>query len=178
MGAYYAYISEIPIYPSDINLDLPGQWRSGDLVYVEADGYRYYDGTQWKRLGVGLEQLALATRTTDLNVASGQTVTAVTTQVTITDQTQLLARASIPMLEFTATSGGEAQIIVNYDGTPYVVGHMVSDRQFGWPATMSRTITNLTPGTVTVTLQVTSVNAACIAHAGAQYGDTMLRLIA
>jgi hypothetical protein len=177
MGGY-SYLSEIPLYPADIDLELPGQWRRGDLIYVEGAGYRYYDGVQWRRFGVGLEQLDLATRNTDLVVAGGQTQTAVTTTVTIDDQTVMQIRAQIPMLEFTATSGGEAQLtaLLN-DTTPYVLGHMTSDRQFGWPVQVDRFVP-VTAGAIKVDLQIVSINAAVTAHAGTGYGDTGMQLLA
>jgi hypothetical protein len=173
----YAYLSEIPFYPADVNLDLPGTWGSGALIYVEGDGYRYSDGTQWHRMGVGLEQLAHIERDTDLVVAGGATATLLQATITIDIQTEMLVRASIPMLELTNTSGGEARIYADVDGTPYDLGHVTSDRQFGWPLLVQRVIP-VTKGALTVTLLIQSISNPLTAHAGSGMGETMMRIIA
>ena len=176
--APHAQLSSIPVFATASDRDAATDWDPGSLVYSADVGYAYFDGQAWVYFGIALRQLAHATNDNDVPVAAGATVTALTATLDqpLEQDTDLLLRASLPCLEFTATSGGEAELQVVIGGTSYPIARMRSDRAFGWPVFVSRELPTVPAGTTSVDLQIQSISAACLAH-GDPYGQISLRVL-
>jgi hypothetical protein len=172
--APHAQLSSIPVFATASDRDSATEWDPGSLVYTADQGYAYFDGQTWIYFGVALRQLDYATNDVDVPVAAGATVTIVSAAIALEQDSELLLRVNLPSLEFTATSGGEAELLALIAGTAYPIAHMTSDRAFGWPAFVSRSI--LAPAaTTSIDVQVQSVSGACLVH-GLPYGEISLRV--
>jgi hypothetical protein len=125
---------------------------------------------------IGFTELGYVTGSTDVAVASGQTVTVLQTTIVITTQTQLRVMCAVPSLEFTNNNGGHCVPELVAGATVYSLADLSTDRAFSWPVGMSRKVP-VSPGSVQFTFRVRSVLNPCTAHAGPNYGETSMRII-
>jgi len=112
---------------------------------------------------------------TPVTVASGATTTVLSLTVALAANAPLIVTVNFPSFNFTATSGGDAQVLINVGATVYTVGRLTADRQLAWPALLVRRQIAV-GGTVTLSLAVQSVVGAVTLQAGANYGTISLQV--
>ena len=126
----------------------------------------------------GFNQVALASTNTDVVIGNGATVVVLTTTATLAGQDEAEFLARFPAFEFTDTAGGEAEVIINVDGTDYAMGRLKTDRQFQWPVAVVRRTPVTRSALFTLQLKVQSLNGNVTAHAGTGYGTIYLEISA